>query len=153
MKNKKYIIVEIIPEAISPDKGNLAQISALKLDGLKLVDRFDYRLDESKISNNDIKKLISYDKDSFKYLDSTEKLLNEFSNWSEKLPILIFDNSYTNNFLCNIDNEKISIASVLDMDYSDDLVDMIIKKYKLEPSNYIVDLLYEALIYHDNDGK
>ena len=153
MKNKKYIIVEIIPEAISPDKGNLAQISALKLDGLKLVDRFDYRLDESKISNNDIKKLISYDKDSFKYLDSTEKLLNEFSNWSEKLPILIFDNSYTNNFLGNIDNEKISIASVLDMDYSDDLVDMIIKKYKLKPSNYIVDLLYEALIYHDNDGK
>lgn len=153
MKDKKYVIVEIIPEAISPDKGNLAQISALKLDGLKLLDRFDYRLSEDNLSNNDIKNLISYDRNSFKYLKSTKELLDEFSKWSDGLPLLIFDNSYTNNFLVSLTNEKVSIASVLDMEYTDDFMNIIINKYKLEPSNYIVDILYEALIYHSNDSK
>lgn len=148
----KYVIVEIIPEAISPDKGNLVQISALKLDGLKLIDRFDYRLNYDLVTNKDILKLISYDQDSFTYLNSTGELLNKFSEWSEDLPIYIFDNKYTNNFLATLLNDKVSIASVFDMDYTDDFVELIIKKYNLEPSNYIVDLIYEALIYRSNDS-
>ena len=147
----KYVIVEIIPKAISPDKGNLVQISALKLDELKLIDRFDYRISEDKISNNDIKNLIDYDKEEFTYLNSTDELLNEFEKWCSDLPILILDNDYTNNFLSKIKNEKKSIASLLKMNYSDDLIDQIIKKYGLEPSNYIVDLMYEALIYESNN--
>lgn len=146
----KYVIVEIIPEAISPDKGNLVQISALKLDGLKLIDRFDYRLNYDLVTNKDILKLISYDQDSFTYLNSTEELLNKFSEWSEDLPVYIFDNKYTNNFLATLLNDKVSIASVFDMDYTDDFVELLIKKYNLEPSNYIVDLIYEALIYRSN---
>lgn len=148
----KYVIVEIIPEAISPDKGNLVQISALKLDGLKLIDRFDYRLNYDLVTNKDILKLISYDQDSFTYLNSTGELLNKFSEWSEDLPVYIFDNRYTNNFLATLLNDKISIASVFDMDYTDDFVELLIKKYNLEPSNYIVDLIYEALIYRSNDS-
>lgn len=148
----KYVIVEIIPEAISPDKGNLVQISALKLDGLKLIDRFDYRLNYDLVTNKDILKLISYDQDSFTYLNSTGKLLNKFSEWSEDLPVYIFDNKYTNNFLATLLNDKVSIASVFDMDYTDDFVELLIKKYNLEPSNYIVDLIYEALIYRSNDS-
>lgn len=147
----KYVIVEIIPEAISPDKGNLVQISALKLEDLKLIDRFDYRINEDKIRNDDIKELISYDKNSFIYLDSTEELLQEFEKWCDNLTILIFDNAYTNNFLAGFNNEKKSVASLLNMDYSDDLIDKIINKYGLEPSNYIVDLIYEALIYESNN--
>lgn len=146
----KYVIVEIIPEAISPDKGNLVQISALKLDGLKLIDRFDYRLNYDLVTNKDILKLISYDQDSFTYLNSTIELLNKFSEWSEDLPVYIFDNKYTNNFLATLLNDKVSIASVFDMDYTDDFVELLIKKYNLEPSNYIVDLIYEALIYRSN---
>ena len=146
------MIVEIIPEAISPDKGNLVQISALKLDGLKLIDRFDYRLNYDLVTNKDILKLISYDQDSFTYLNSTGELLNKFSEWSEDLPVYIFDNRYTNNFLATLLNDKISIASVFDMDYTDDFVELLIKKYNLEPSNYIVDLIYEALIYRSNDS-
>lgn len=149
---EKYVIVEIIPEAISPDKGNLVQISALKLDGLKLIDRFDYRLNYDLVTNKDILKLISYDQDSFTYLNSTGELLNKFSEWSEDLPVYIFDNRYTNNFLATLLNDKISIASVFDMDYTDDFVELLIKKYNLEPSNYIVDLIYEALIYRSNDS-
>lgn len=147
----KYVIVEIIPEAISPDKGNLVQISALKLEDLKLIDRFDYRIKEEKISNSDILDIISYDKDLFTYLDSTQELLDEFQKWIGDLSILILDNEYTNNFLANIKNKKESIASLLKMEYSDDFIDRIIKKYKLEPTNYIVDLMYEALIYESNN--
>ena len=40
----KYIIVEVIPTRSSSKDGFIAQISALKLDGLKLIDRFDYRV-------------------------------------------------------------------------------------------------------------
>lgn len=147
----KYVIVEIIPEAISPDKGNLVQISALKIDDLKLIDRFDYRINEEKIKNTDIKEIVNYDKDSFTYLDSTEELLTEFEKWCSNLTILILDNKYTNNFLNVIKNKKKSIVSLLNMEYSDDIIDKIIKKYKLETSNYIVDLLYEALIYESNN--
>ena len=32
-------------------------------------------------------------------------------------------------------------------------IDDIIEKYNLEPSNYIVDLLYEALIYESNNKR
>ena len=147
----KYVIVEIIPEAISPEKGNLVQISALKIEDLKLVDRFDYRICEEKIHNQDIKDLVSYDKESFTYLNSTNELLAEFEKWCSDFPILILDNLYTNKFLASIPNDKKSIASLFKMDYNDDLIEQIIKKYKLEPSNYIVDLLYEALIYESND--
>ena len=36
------------------------------------------------------------------------------------------------------------------MKYNDNIIDEIIEKYNLENSNYIVDLLYEALIYEYN---
>ena len=49
----KYIIVEVIPTHSDSTKGTIAQISALKLDGIKLVDRFDYRLKDELIDNDD----------------------------------------------------------------------------------------------------
>ena len=42
LKKDNYIIVEIIPKHSSSEKGFIAQISALKLNGLNLIDRFDY---------------------------------------------------------------------------------------------------------------
>ncbi len=151
MENEKYIIVELIPEAISPDKGNLVQLSAIKIDGFKLVDRFDYRLDEDLIKNQDIKNMINYDKDSFKYVNSTDEILNKFKKWIGNLQLLVLNNDYTFNFLEVIDNIKRPICELLDMEYSDGFIERVIEKYKLEPSNYIVDLLYEALIYESNN--
>ena len=55
LKRDKYIIVEIIPTNSNSDKGFIAQISALKLEGIKLLDRFDYRVEEKLIESNDIK--------------------------------------------------------------------------------------------------
>lgn len=151
MMKDKYIILEIIPEAINPDKGSIVQLSALKLDGLTLLDRFDYRLREDKVKNKDLLKIVSYDINNFKYVDSSSKIIEEFQRWSDELPLLIIDNSYTKNFLISLDNSKESIFKYLGMSYSDDVIEKIIDKYNLEPSNYIVDLLYEALIFENKD--
>jgi DNA polymerase III alpha subunit (gram-positive type) len=149
--NKKYIILELIPSAIDPSKGPLIQISALKLDNLQLIDRFDYRLNEDKLPLTQFAELISYDKDNFKYVDSHDELMKAFIDWIEDLDLIIINNDYTNNYLRHLDNNKISILDLLDMEYSFDVIDKIISKYNLQPSNYIVDLLYEALIYESNN--
>ena len=150
---KEFIILEIIPTHSKKELGKIIQLQALKIKDMNLIDRFDYRLNEDKISNKDLVNLISYDKDYFKYVDDDKKILKEFSKWSKKLPLLILDNSYTNDYLSGLKNKKESICNYLDTEYSDDLIGELIKKYKLEPSNHIVDLLYESIIMHDNEKK
>lgn len=150
LKNLKYIILEIIPTNSDPKKGNIAQISALKLDGFKLIDRFDYRLDKDKINVFDILKIIDYDNDKFKYLSSTRKIKKEFKKFIGRLPLLIIDNYYTYKYLEEFNNEKIPVFDYLNLKLSDTVFDEMIKKYNLESSNYLVDLLYEALIMEYN---
>lgn len=145
---EKYIILEIIPTAIHPKKGDIIQLSALKLNGLNLLSRFDYRLREDLIALDDFKEMINYDKSSFTYKDSTKEILENFKEWSENLPLLIIDNAYTENFLESLDNPKESIFNYLDTKYNDNIIDELMKKYDLQPSNHIVDLLYESLIKH-----
>lgn len=148
IKKEKYIILEIIPTAIHPSKGDIVQLSALKLEGLQLLDRFDYRLREDLIAIPDIKEMVNYDKSSFTYKNSTKEILNAFKDWIEDLPLLIIDNLYTENFLETIPNKKESVFKYLDKKYHDNIIEELIKEYELEPSNYIVDLLYESLIKH-----
>ncbi len=150
LKNLKYVILEIIPTNSDPKKGDIAQISALKLDGFKLIDRFDYRLDKDKINVFDILKIINYDNDKFKYLSSTRKIKKEFKKFIGRLPLLIIDNSYTYKYLEEFNNEKIPVFDYLNLKLSDTVFDEMIKKYNLESSNYLVDLLYEALIMEYN---
>lgn len=151
MKNKNYIIVEIIPTASNPKYGVIAQLSALKLNGLVLKERFDYRLKEEKIPNQDILRMINYDKEDFKYMDSSEEIMNQFQEFIGDYDLLIIDNSYTKKYLEKIKNKKESIFKYLHMRFSDNVIDRMIKKYQLEKSNYIVDLLYEALIFESNN--
>lgn len=149
LKNK-YVILELIPTSIKKENGVLVQLSALKLDGIKLLDRFDYRINEDKVPLSDFIDMCSYDKDSFVYLDSTDEILAKFKEFVQDLPLLIIDNLYTRNYLEDIGNLKESIFTYLNMENSDDAIERMISKYKLEPSNYIVDLLYEALIQETN---
>ena len=144
LKDKRYIILEIIPTKVSG--GDIAQLSALKINGIKLEDRFDYRLDKSKINIPDILNMTNYDNESFKYVKTTKSLMNRFKKFIEDLPLLIIDNSYTRNYLTKVDNKIESIFKYLDLEVSDDVFDRLMNKYGLEPSNYLVDLLYEALI-------
>lgn len=146
LNKKKYIILELIPTSINPENGLIVQISALKLDGIKIIDRFDYRLKEENIPFPQFIELLNYDKESFIYMDSDVDIMESFKKWAKKLPILIIDNEYTRNYLSNMDNKIDSILDYLGESYSDDIIDKLIKKYNLEPSNYIVDLLYESLI-------
>ena len=150
---KECIILEIIPTHSDSSKGKIIQLQALKIKDLNIIDRFDYRLNEDKISNKDLVDLISYDKDYFTYVDDDKEILKEFSKWSKKLPLLILDNKYTNDYLSKLKNKKESICNYLDTEYNDDLINYLMKEYKLEPSNHIVDLLYESLILHDNKKK
>ena len=146
LQKDKYIIAEIIPTRSDPKEGFIAQISALKLDGIKLEDRFDYRLDKEKINIPDILNMVNYDNDSFKYVKQTKTIINNFKKFIEDLPLLIIDNEYTNNYLKDINNEKVNIFEYFDINISNTCFDELMKKYNLEPSNHLVDLLYEALI-------
>lgn len=151
MKNRKYIILEIIPSAVDPKKGDIVQLSALKINEYKLESRFDYRLDEDKVNNIDLLNIINYDKDSFTYVDTTRKIMTRFKKWIEDYDLLIIDNLYTRNYLDNIKNKKESIFDYLNMELTDDVIEKMMEKYNLKPSNHIVDLLYEAIIEESNN--
>ena len=151
LEKKEYIILEIIPTSPEPNKGEIAQLSALKLKGLELIDRFDYRLTESKINNIYIEEMIKYDKENFIYKDSTPEIYKDFKKWIGKDLLLIIDNDYTKAYLEPIKNKKESIFKYLNTYFYDDVFNELIEKYHLEKSNYIVDLLYESLIYESNN--
>lgn len=151
MNGKKYIILEIIPTKVLG--GDIAQLSALKLEGLELKDRFDYRLCEEKINIPDIIDMINYDKDNFKYVKRTSTIIRNFKKWIEDYDLLIIDNLYTENYLEGIKNKKESVFKYLNMEFSDNIMEKIMNKYSLVPSNHIVDLLYEAIIYENSKGE
>ena len=151
LDKKEYIILEIIPTSPDPTKGEIAQLSALKLEGLTFIDRFDYRLKEENINNIYIEEMINYDKENFIYKDTTKEILKEFKECIKKYLLLIIDNDYTKEYLKDFKNKKESIFKYLGTCFYDDVFNEIIKKYNLEPSNYIVDLLYESLIYESNN--
>lgn len=149
--NKEYIIIEIIPTTPSPETGDIAQISALKLKGLNLIDRFDYRLNDDKIDNIYIKEMINYDKENFIYKDSTKEIKDDFKKWIKKDLLLIIDNDYTKEYLKEYKNKKESVFVYLNTCFYDEVFSELIEKYHLEQTNYIVDLLYESLIYESNN--
>ena len=149
----KYIIVEVIPTHSDNNKGFIAQISALKLDGIKLIDRFDYRVKDELIENDDLKQLISYDKNMFTYVNNIYFIIEKFKEWAEDYPILIIEKEYTPKYLSELNNNKELIYPYLDMEYSLDVFNKIMDKYKIEPTNHLVDILYEAIIFHNNEKE
>lgn len=151
IKKDKYIIVEIIPTHSDSKKGFIAQISALKLEGLKLIDRFDYRVENKFIDNSDLLKMIQYDKNNFTYVNNIYFIIEKFKQWSKNYPLLLLDDTYTLNYLKELNNPKELIYKYINIEYSNDVFEKIMKKYNLEPSNHLVDLLYESLIYESNN--
>lgn len=146
----KNIILEIIPTHSKSEHGYIVQLQALKLEDYRLIERFDYRVVDELIENKDLLMMISYDKDSFNYTENTSTIMKDFKKWSKGYKLLFMDNEYTTDYLKELSNDKESIFKYLNMEYSNDVVTKIIDKYSLEPSNNIVDLLYEALIYESN---
>ena len=153
LENKKYIIVEIIPTHSQSDKGFIAQISALKLNGLQLEDRFDYRVEDNLIENNDLKNMIQYDKKSFTYVNNKYFMIEKFKQWSKGYPLLLLEESYTRNYLSELDNDMELVYKYLDLEYGLDVFDRIMKKYNLQPSDHLVDLIYESIIFESDNNK
>ena len=144
LNNNRYVILELIPTSLSG--GDIVQISALKLNGIKLEDRFDYRLDKSLVNVPELLEMTNYDNESFKYVKRSKTIINNLKKFIEDLPLLIIDNEYTNNYLEGIKNERINIFKYFDIEISNNCFNEIMDKYNLEVSNHLVDLLYEALI-------
>lgn len=151
LQKDEYIIVEIIPTHSKAEKGFIAQISALKLKGIKLIERFDYRVDDKLIDNPDLKNLIKYDKKAFTYVDNIYFILEKFKKWAKDLPLMIIEEDYTLDYLKDLKNKKELIFKYFDMEYSLDIFERLMKKYSLEPSDHLVDLIYEAIIYEGNN--
>lgn len=150
LQKDKYIIVEIIPTHSQSTQGFIAQISALKLEGIKLIDRFDYRVEDHFIENPDLKNMIQYDKKSFTYVNNIYFILEKFKQWSKDFPLLIIEDHYTPDYLKELENKKELIYPYLQLEYREDVFNQIMDKYHLQPSNHLVDLLYEAIIYEGN---
>lgn len=142
----KYVIVEIIPTTLRKETGDIIQLSALKINKLQIEERFDYRLNEDKILIKDFLDIISYDKESFTYKYSTEEILEDFKKFIGNYKLLIMDNTYTRNYLSDIKNKKVSLYDYFDIDDKDRFIEELIKKYDIEPTNYIVDIIYESII-------
>ena len=70
LNNKKIVILELIPTNLKSKNGVIIQLSALKIDSLKLIDRFDYRLTDEALPIIEMKEWINYDNNSFKYVKS-----------------------------------------------------------------------------------
>lgn len=146
LQKKKFIILEIIPTALYKDKGDIVELTALKIDGIKLVDRFNYRLNKDNVKIKEFLEMCSYDNDTFTYLDDTNSILEEFKSWVEDYDLLLIDNTYTLNYLSDFTNSKELVFPYLDLEFNPQIIEDMIKKYSLEPSNYMVDLVYEAII-------
>ena len=147
LNKDKYIIVEIIPTRSNSKDGFIAQISALKLEGLKLIDRFDYRVKDELIDNIDVLRIINYDKNMFTYIDNDVFIPEKFKQFVEDLPLLIIEDKYTLDYLSYLDNKKELVYPYIGVEYNENVFDDIKKKFKLENSNHLVDLIYEAIIF------
>lgn len=145
---KEYVIVEIIPSHSKREKGFIVQLQALKIKENKIIGRLDLRVCEDLIDNSDLINMISYDKEMFTYVNDRDTILKKFIPFIGKDMLLIIDNYYTLDYLKNIKNKKESVFKYLDLEFSNDVFDKLIAKYNLEPSNHLVDLLYEAIIFH-----
>lgn len=147
LSKDKYIIVEIIPTRFSSKDGFIAQISALKLEGLKLIERFDYRVKDELLDSLDLIQILSYDKNMFTYVDNDVFIPQKFKQFVEDLPLLIIEDKYTFDYLSYLDNKKELVYPYIGVQYSLEVFDEIKKKFKLQDSNHLVDLIYEAIIF------
>ncbi len=145
----EYIIVEIIPSYSDPSFGYIVQLQALKVENFKLKARLDLRLDESLVNNPDLLRMTSYDKDMFKYTKKRNTILEDFKKFIGDDILLIIDNAYTEAYLSEIENKKVSVFKYLGLNFSEDVFDIIMEKYGLRPSDHLVDLLFEALLFEN----
>lgn len=142
----KYIILELIPTSSIPENGLIAQIQALKIENEKIIDRFDYRINNKYINNEDIINMINYDNNMFIYKENNNEIINDLKIFIEDYDILYLSEEFTMKYLESIKNKKEQVYNYIDIVNNYDVINNLIKKYNLEPSNHLVDLIYESII-------
>lgn len=147
---QKYVIVELIPNHSNYKIGYIVQLQAIKVNNNKIIDRLDLRVDDSLVENKDLLSMISYDKEMFNYTKDTNYIMKELIKFIDNDKLLIIDNYYTEGYLSEVKNKKENVFDYLDLKISDNVFDELIAKYKLEPSNHLVDLLYEAIVFENS---
>ena len=152
-QKEKNIILELIPTRSDPKYGIIAQISALKLNGIKLEDRFDYRVEDKFVNNDYILDMIQYDKEMFTYVNNIYFMFEKFKHWAKDYPLYLVEEEYTLKYLKEMDNEKELVFNYLELENGPDVIDRVKEKYHLQPTFHIVDLIYEAIIYEGNNKK
>ena len=78
-------------------------------------------------------------------------LIKKFKEWIEDLPILLIENDYTKDYLKDINNRMELVYPYLNVDYNYDVFNTIMAKYQIAHSNYLVDIIYEAIIAESNN--
>ena len=146
MNLDKFIILELIPTNFKSYGGSIIQLSALKIKNMKLESRFDYRIKDECLPIPEMLEFINYDKDYFTYVEDESEIINKFKEYVGNYPLLFIYDKYTKDYLEYLDNNTYNILKYLKLDYNKNVINDIIEKYNLEPSNHIVDLLYEALM-------
>ena len=151
LQKDKYIIIELIPTHSESEKGFIAQLSALKLDGIKLEDRFDYRVDDKFVENDYLRSLMQYDKQNFTYVNNIYFIIEKFKQWAKDYPLLLLEEEYTKKYLSEMDNHKELVYPYFDLEFDNEIFNKIIDKYHLQHTEHLVDLVYEAIIYEGNN--
>ena len=137
---KEGILLELIPSK-SKD-GDIIQIEALDIKNNEIINRLNIRYLAESLDQKLID-MISYDKDDHSYLDSTESMLRALKDFAKDKTIYIMDNSYTKDYL-----KEFNTSFIEDFlgEEKDNFLERMIKKYNIQPTNYIVDILYESII-------
>ena len=86
--------------------------------------------------------MCNYDNDLFIYKDNNKEILDELKKFVSDLKIILIDDTYTLNYLKDFNNDMETIYKYVNVKNIEEMVN----KYKLEPSNYMVDLVFEAII-------
>ena len=97
--------------------------------------------------------MIKYDKKNFNYVDNIYFIIEKFKQWSKDYPLLLLEENYTKKYFTELKNKQELVYPYLNLEYEPNIFDKIIDKYKLELSDHLVDLVYEAIIYEGNNKK
>ena len=97
--------------------------------------------------------MIQYDKKSFNFVNNKYFMIEKFKQWSKGYPLLLLEESYTKDYLGELDNDMELVYKYLDLEYGLDVFDRIMKKYNLQPSDHLVDLIYESIIFESDNKK
>lgn len=137
---KEGILLELIPSK-SKD-GDIIQIEALDIKNNEIINRLNIRYLAKNLDQKLID-MISYDKEDHIYLDSNEEMLKALKDFANDKTIYILDNSYTKEYL-----KEFNTSFVEDFlsEEKENFLERMIKKYNIQPTNYIVDILYESII-------